>query len=70
MKLSTLISEYGDENVTFQHLDSCFIEARTKKGHNEVTFGTNASFGANGMTQIGLIVWMDRDKVDEIMGKN
>lgn len=69
MNLSTLIAEYGDENVKFQHLDSCFIEAKAKKGHNEVTFGTGAGFGANGMNEIGLIVWMDRDKVDEIMKK-
>jgi len=56
MKLSKLIAEYGDENVTFQSLDSCFIEAKSNKGHNKVTFGTSASFNHKGMVQLGIVV--------------
>ncbi|HEX5328851.1 hypothetical protein [Sulfuricurvum sp.] len=69
MKLSNLIAQYGDENVKFQSIDSCFIEAKSAKGHNKVTFGTDASFNHKGMVQLGIVVWMDRDKVDEILKK-
>jgi len=67
MQLSKLIAEYGDENVKFQTLDSCFIEAKIAKGHNKVTFGTDASFNHKGMVQLGIVVWMDRDKIDAIL---
>lgn len=70
MKLSELIAKYGDENIKFQSLDSSFIEAKMSKGHNKITFGTNASFNHKGMIELGIVVWMDRDKVDEILASN
>lgn len=69
MKLSELIARYGDENVKFQSLDSCFLEAKSVKGHNKITFGTDASFNHKGMVQLGIVVFMDRDKVDQILNK-
>lgn len=65
--LSELIKEYGDDKVKFQTLDSSLIKANRKKDYNEITFGTKADFGIYGLKDMCFIVFMDRDKVKEIM---
>lgn len=69
MKLSKLIEEYGDDSVQFQALDGCAISMKYdhKKG-TTITFGTPESVGPNGTKKMGLVVWMDRDRVAEIIG--
>jgi len=67
MKLSKLLELYGDENVIFQTLDSDIKEINQRKGHVEVKFGTHETFNFGGMRKLGLVIWLDRDKVDEIL---
>jgi len=69
MKLSELIAKYGDDNVKFQSLDKCAtaLNYSHKKG-TTITFGTDAKLGLNGTEEMGLIVWMDRKKVEQILG--
>jgi hypothetical protein len=71
MKLSKLIEEYGDDKVQFQPLDGCATKMNYdhKKG-TTITFGTPETVGPNGTTKMGLIVWMDRERVAEIIGKS
>ena len=67
MKLSELIAAYGDDHVQFQNLDECADNFnRRKDGITKITFGTVQSFDLNGTKQLGLVVWMDRDRVAEI----
>lgn len=64
--LSDLIKEYGDDKVTFQLLDTSIMSMNKRKQHNEITFGTSQGFGLK-TNQMGIVVWLDRDKVDEIL---
>lgn len=68
MKLSELIAKYGDDKVQFQNLDECAIDLKYdhKKG-TRITFGTETAIGLNGTKQLGIVIWMDRDKVKEII---
>lgn len=69
MKLSELIAKYGDDNVQFQNLDSCAIDLKYDiKTGTKITFGTNTQIGLDGTKELGLIVWLDREKVKEILG--
>lgn len=67
MKLSELIAKYGDENIQFQPLDKCVIEMNVTKKGTTAKFGTEETFDLKGFKKMGLIVWMDRDKVAEIL---
>lgn len=69
MKLSGLIAAYGDDNVQFQNLDTCAqtLNYHHKKG-TTITFGAEGNIlNATGTEKLGLVVWMDRDRVKEIM---
>lgn len=68
MTLSELIAAYGDDKVKFQRLDDCADKMNYdhKKG-TKITFETDASIGANGTEEMGLVVWLDRKRVDEII---
>jgi hypothetical protein len=71
MKLSQLIAEIGDENVTLQVLRQCLIGSqKQRKGHVEITFG------ATGISLIDLVaekpekeafvIWLPAAKLNEI----
>ena len=68
LPLSKLIAEYGDDKVQLQNLDVCAatLDYHHKRG-TTVTFGTDAKIGPNGMEKLGLIVWLDRERVKEIV---
>lgn len=68
MTLSELISAYGDDKVKLQNLDHCaeILNYNHKKG-TKITFRTDIALGANGTREMGLVVWMDRDRVAEIL---
>lgn len=70
MKLSELISKYGDDKVAIQYLDKCAIDLNYdhKKG-TTIKFGTDVNIGLNGTELLGIIVWLDRDRVKEIIGE-
>lgn len=67
LNLADLITRCGDD-VQFQNLDQCAktIDYHHKKG-TTITFGTTAEIGQRGTERLGLIVWLDRDKVAEIV---
>lgn len=67
--LSDLIKKYGDEKVKFQLLDTSIVSMKKKRKYNEFTFATDQGFGLE-TDQIGIVVWLDRDKVDEILQVN
>lgn len=69
MKMSELILAYGDDNIAIQNLDTCGISLdwSAKKG-TKVTFGTEVGITPNnGLNKLGIVVWMDRDKVESIL---
>lgn len=68
LKFSELFAAYGDDKVQFQNLDQCCntIDFHHKKG-TTITFGTTEKIGVNGMERLGLVVWLDRDRVAEIV---
>lgn len=68
MKLSELIARYGDDVVQFQNLDQCATDLNySAKNGTKITFGTEQPCDLNGTTKLGLVVWMDRAKVAEIV---
>ena len=67
MKLSHLISEYGDDAVQFQNLDQCATDLNMGKKGTKITFGTEQRIDLKGTEKLGLIVWMDRDRVAQII---
>ena len=67
MKLSELIAAYGDEKVQFQNLDACATALNMTKSGTRITFGTEQRLGPKGTVQLGFIVWMDRERVSELI---
>ena len=68
MNLSELIARYGDDKVKFQSLDQCgkSLDYHHEKG-TTITFGTEETIGVNGLEKLGLVVWLDRERVQEII---
>lgn len=74
MKLSELISTIGDKNIQFQRLEADFIKGETKRDDGEITFATDKNtvinynssiaFG-NKPDKVGLILWINREKMPE-----
>jgi len=70
MKLSDLIAQYGDDRVAFQNLDQCATDLNyTAKSGTKITFGTEEPLDLKGTKKLGLVVWLDRDRVAEIVAK-
>lgn len=67
MKLSELIAACGDDKVQFQNLDQCTSDLRMDKRGTLITFGTDQRLNLNGPEKLGLVVWLDRDRVAEIV---
>jgi hypothetical protein len=67
MNLSELISTYGDDKVQFQALDVCADRMDMAGAHTKITFGTEQPLGPEGTVKLGIVVWMDRDRVAEIL---
>lgn len=67
MKLSELIARYGDDRVQFQNLDQCADTLNMGKKGTKITFGTEQKISLNGTVQLGLVLWLDRKVVDEIL---
>ena len=70
MKLSELIAVYGDDKVEFQNLDQCATSLNMGKQHTTITFGTQQRLGLNGTEKLGLVVWLDRERVKAITAKD
>jgi hypothetical protein len=68
--LSALITAYGDDKVEFQILDHCTETLNMKNGVTKITFGTEQPIrGFDGMAKLGLVVWLDRERVKQIMAQ-
>lgn len=75
MKLSELIAKHGDDDVQFQNLDTCLTSANmsAKKGNVTTSIGFKTEMGIDPVTgtteRLGLVVWLDREKVAAIRSK-
>lgn len=67
MKLSELIAAYGDDKVQFQNLDQSLISLNMNKGVSKITFGTEQSVNVDGPDKLGIVVWLDRKIVAELL---
>ncbi len=74
MKLSQLITDIGDQNISAQWLTDSLIGAQYKKKSNdtEITFATNALTVNELMKpetaeKVALILWLPKDQVDSLM---
>ena len=67
MKLSELIARCGDDKVQFQNLDQSIININMNKGMSRITFGTEQPVNLDGPDKLGLVVWLDRERVKEIV---
>lgn len=67
MKLSELIAAYGDDKVQFQNLDQSLISLSMNNGTSKITFGTEQPVNLDGLNKLGLVVWLDRYRVKEIV---
>lgn len=74
VSMTDLINALGNENIRFQNLDHSLISAdwSAKKG-SRVTFGTDVNVkptpGFEGLEKLGLILWLDRDLVEQTMAR-
>ena len=67
MKLSELIAKVGDDNVMIQNLDQCATKFHHSKGVTKITFGTHVPINADGTTKLGMVIWLDRETIKELM---
>lgn len=66
--VAELVAKLGDDNIKFQPLDQCAINFRQTKSGNHVTFVTDQPFDLEGSKEMGIVLWLPRDKVKEILG--
>lgn len=67
MNLSELIAKYGDDKVTFQKLDECASTLDMTKNGTRITFVTPERIGLDGLDKLGLVLWLDRERVASII---
>lgn len=67
MKMSELIAKYGDDKVQFQNLDQSASDLNMNKNVTKITFHTDQRIGPNGTDKLGLVIWLDRERVKEIL---
>lgn len=70
MKLSELIATYGDDKVAFQKLDDCSTTLNMNKRGTTITFVTPERLTLEGPEKMGLILWLDRKRVAEIIASS
>ena len=70
LKLSEVLAEIGDDNYSIQILDQAMLNLELKKGYKKYTFGSQEPFNGNGTIKQGIVIWLDRDQVKEIIQKN
>lgn len=69
MKMSELIATYGDDKVEVQYLDQCVLTLDMNTKGTKITFGTEQPLDLKGTKKVGIIVWLDRERVKEIIAK-
>jgi hypothetical protein len=66
VKLSELIATYGDDKLEVQFIDQCADKLNMNGGTTKITFGTTQPLTLDGTAKLGIIVWLDRDRVKQI----
>lgn len=67
MNIAELLTKYGGDDVQCQPLDGCADRMNVSGSYTKITFGTPEPLGPNGTVKMGIVVWMDRDRVAEIL---
>jgi hypothetical protein len=67
MTLSELIAAHGNDKVEFQNLDQCADSLNMNGETTTITFGTPQRLKPTGTEKLGLVVWLDRERVDAIL---
>jgi hypothetical protein len=68
MKISELIAAVGKGRMSFQTLDTSLISLdRGPRKSTVVKFETSEAFTDNRTARMGVIVWLDRDAVHEVL---
>lgn len=67
MTLSELIAAYGDDKVSFQKIDDCASHLNMTNRGTTLTISTPETMSFDGMEKLGLLVWLDRKRVAEII---
>lgn len=74
MSLTKVLSLIGDENISYQNIESSALKMKANKKYKdcEITIATEFDM-LNGCGKTGLIVWVDTDKlknsIDKVKGK-
>jgi len=69
MKMSELIAAYGDDKVEVQYLDLCALTLDMNTKGTTITFGTEQPLDLKGTKKVGIIVWLDRERVKRIIAQ-
>lgn len=65
---SDLIKAVGDEKVKIQNLDVAAIRLDySSKSGTKITFGTDQLLLPTGTEMLGLVVWLPRDAVKQVL---
>lgn len=67
LPLSKLIADYGDDKIEMQNLDQCATSLNMSGDITKITFGTPRRLTLEGTDKLGLVVWLDRARVAEIV---
>ena len=66
MKLSELFDAYGDD-IQHQYLDHAAFGLSMANGLTTITFSTDEPVTPKGTVKLGIVVWLDRDRLREIV---
>lgn len=69
MGIIELLQKIGEDNVRLQPLDQCVTDMKMSRGANKYTFESEVPFSLDGTQKMGLVVWLDRDQVNTVLGK-
>lgn len=70
MNMAELIAAYGGDKVAFQNLDQCADTVNMTKKCTKITFGTEEKVTLKGTERLGLVLWLDRERVAEILAES
>lgn len=70
MNVAELLAAYGGDKVQYQALDACAEAMNMNRGTTRITFGTEQPLGPEGTVMMGIVVWLDRDRVAEILAND
>lgn len=65
MGIVKVLEIIGDDNIKYQNLNNSLVRAKVNRKHNdtEITFCTDVDFLNDDSKVVGLVVWVDADKL-------